>query len=81
MAVAVGLPTLALFGPADPRRTGPFGAVDEEGRSLPGTHRVVRPDGAPAPMEQLTVERVLASALELVQPATEQPQRLLDSER
>ena len=47
LAAAVGTPVVALFGPADPRRTGPWG---------PG-HQVVRsPTGR---MEDLTVEAVV----------------------
>ena len=42
MAVAVGTPTVVLFGPADPRRTGPFGAVGPDDLDRPGLHRVVR---------------------------------------
>jgi lipopolysaccharide heptosyltransferase II len=65
IAAAVGTPVIALFGPADPSRTGPFG----EG------HRIVRvpPSCAPchrqtcnqvrhACMEDITVEHVLAAA-------------------
>lgn len=65
VAAACGTPVVALFGPADPRRTGPFG---------PG-HRVVRvpPSCAPcnrktcnqprhACMEDITPERVLEEA-------------------
>jgi len=63
IAAACRTPVVALFGPADPRRTGPFG---------PG-HRVVRAaphdDGAgglpPARMEDVSVEMVLDAALEL----------------
>jgi lipopolysaccharide heptosyltransferase II len=74
MAVAVGTPTVALFGPADPRRTGPYGAVDAADRDVPGPHRVVRerPPCSPcnlrrcdqprhACMEDLSVARVLAA--------------------
>jgi ADP-heptose:LPS heptosyltransferase len=55
LAAALETPVLALFGPADPARTGPYGVG----------HRVVRarPDG-PAPMGELTVARVLAAARE-----------------
>lgn len=70
LAAAVGRPVVALFGPADPRRTGPW--------SPPGSgHVVLRelPPCAPcnrktcnqvrhACMEDLTVERVLAAARE-----------------
>jgi lipopolysaccharide heptosyltransferase II len=67
IAAAVGTPVVALFGPADPARTGPWGAG----------HRVLRvpPPCAPcnrktcnqarhACMEDLTVEHVLAAARE-----------------
>ena len=67
VAAAVGTPCVALFGPADPARTGPWG---------PG-HRIVRvpPPCAPcnrktcnqprhACMEDITVEHVLAAARE-----------------
>jgi len=65
LAAALGTPVVALFGPADPRRTGPYGAG----------HRVVRvpPSCAPcnrrtcnaprhACMEDIEVEHVLAQA-------------------
>jgi len=39
MAVATGTPTLAIFGPTDPKRTGPFGEI----------HRVVRTERACMP--------------------------------
>ncbi len=54
IAAAVGTPVVALFGPADPRRTGPFGSG----------HRVVAsPSGR---TEDLTVGSVLAAARELL---------------
>ncbi len=56
LAVAVGTPVVALFGPAEPRRTGPWGAG----------HRVVR-DPSHA-MDALHVEAVLAAAAELLAP-------------
>jgi heptosyltransferase-1 len=52
LAAAVGAPVVALFGPADPRRTGPWG---------PGQRVVQSPSGR---MEDLLVEPVLAAALE-----------------
>ena len=55
IAAAVGTPVLALFGPADDRRTGPYG----EG------HRVVRPEGSRS-MDDLDVASVAAAALELL---------------
>lgn len=69
VAVACGTPAVVLFGPADPRRTGPYG---------PG-HRVVRvpPSCAPcnrkhcnrprhACMEDISVELVLDAVLERI---------------
>jgi lipopolysaccharide heptosyltransferase II len=69
LAAAVGLPVLALFGPADPSRTGPW-------EPRPGTRHVVLREPPPcapchrktcnqprhACMEDLTVERVLGVA-------------------
>jgi ADP-heptose:LPS heptosyltransferase len=69
VAAAQGTPVVALFGPADPRRTGPYGAG----------HRVVRvpPPCAPcnrrtcnqprhACMEDISVARVLAAARDVL---------------
>lgn len=53
LAAAVGTPVVALFGPADPARTGPWG----EG------HRVVR--SATGRMEDLDIDPVLAAAVEI----------------
>ena len=82
MAVAVGTPTLALFGPADPRRTGPFGALDQAGKPIDGApHRVLRvpPECAPchrrtcnlpvhACMEDIQVEQVLITCGQMLAP-------------
>jgi len=70
LATAVGTPVVALFGPADPARTGPYGAG----------HRVVRvpPPCAPchrrtcnqprhACMEDITVEQVIAESQQLLE--------------
>jgi heptosyltransferase I len=52
LAVAVGVPTLALFGPADPRRTGPYGWTDQTS----ARHTVLR--AANGRMDALVVETV-----------------------
>lgn len=49
MAAAVGTPTVAIFGPTDPVRTGPYGRM----------HRVIRADG---PLVQLPAAPVVAAA-------------------
>lgn len=57
LAAAAGARVLALFGPADPEVTGPYGA----------RHRILEapaPPGARASMESMDVEQVLATALE-----------------
>jgi ADP-heptose:LPS heptosyltransferase len=51
VAAALGRPVVALFGPADPRRTGPWGKG----------HAIVR---VPPRMEDITVELVLRAARE-----------------
>jgi lipopolysaccharide heptosyltransferase II len=70
MAAAVGTPVLAVFGPTDPRRTGPYGTI----------HRVVRGSRPCQPcydrecrfgdmpcMQEVTPERVGEEALELIE--------------
>ena len=54
IAAALDTPVLALFGPADPGVTGPYGAG----------HRILRESGSaqPARMEDLTLESVLGAA-------------------
>lgn len=69
MAAAIGTPVLALFGPTDPRRTGPYGA----------SHRVIQSDEECAPcyrricrqangncMAGIAVRTVLSAALEML---------------
>ncbi|MEX1024682.1 MAG: glycosyltransferase family 9 protein [Planctomycetota bacterium] len=51
IAVATGAPVVALFGPADPGRTGPYGAG----------HRIVRPRGESRRMADLEARDVVAA--------------------
>ena len=69
MAAAIGTPVLALFGPTDPRRTGPWG---EGHRVLTGTfscrpcrRRTCR-FGSPACMHEITPLRVVEAAVEML---------------
>lgn len=63
LAAARGLPVVALFGPADERRTGPWGAGHRVVRARPQEHGA---PFVPAPMEDLTVDAVLEAVVELV---------------
>ena len=67
LAAALGVPTVALFGPTDPERNGPYG----------NCHRVLRPENArtsyqhssapDAVMDRIPVEQVIEAALHLLQ--------------
>jgi ADP-heptose:LPS heptosyltransferase len=54
LAAAVQTPVVALFGPADPSRTGPFGEA----------HRVVRAPGVPGSMAEIAVDLVYSAVRE-----------------
>lgn len=55
LAASVGVPVLALFGPADPRRTGPWGKA----------HRVIQEDSHE--MDSISVARVLEECGEMLE--------------
>ncbi|MBL7114338.1 MAG: glycosyltransferase family 9 protein [Kiritimatiellae bacterium] len=61
LAAAVGTPTAALFGPTDPRRTGPYGSnhtvLEANVDCRPCTHRTCRHQ--PTCMETISVQAVL----------------------
>ena len=66
VAAAVDTPVIALFGPADPARTGPYGEGHVVLRELPPCapcHRKHCNQPRHACMEDLSVERVLAATL------------------
>ncbi len=61
LAAASGVPVLALFGPADPRRTGPWGPQHRVLRAaMPQSHGPL----PPATMEQVSSSHTLEIALE-----------------
>jgi heptosyltransferase I len=70
MAAAVGTPTLVVFGPTDPSRTGPYGdqhcVVRTDLPCQPCFSRVCRYDSIRC-MEGLTVEAVCRSALDMLE--------------
>ncbi len=69
MAAAVGTPTLALFGPTDPERTGPYGAGHRVVRELadcqPCMSRRCRAAGMSC-IDRITVDRVEQAALDML---------------
>jgi len=69
MAAALGTPTLALFGPTDPARTGPYGeghrVVRDSHDCQPCFSRRCRTAGMPC-IERITVDRVEAAAREML---------------
>jgi heptosyltransferase-1 len=67
IAAAVGTPVVALFGPADPARTGPYGAQHRVVRVPPACapcHRKTCNQARHACMEDISVSSVLAAARE-----------------
>jgi len=72
MAAAVGTPSVVVFGPTDPRRTGPYGeghcVVAAEAPCRPCFKRVCRVNGRPC-LEQLAPQRVIDAALGLLERA------------
>lgn len=72
IAAALGTPCVALFGAADPRRTGPFGGsrgvVSQPVPCSPCRRRHCNVAGHPC-MRDLAVERVFERAVEMLAPA------------
>jgi lipopolysaccharide heptosyltransferase I len=72
VAAALGVPVLALFGPTDPRRTGPYGprhrviSVPVEDCAICFRDRCKR--GDLACMERITPDLVIAAAREMLRP-------------
>lgn len=69
MAAAVGTPVLALFGPTDPVRTGPYGpghrVLTAPAPCRPCFSRTCREPGRPC-LDGIDVERVVAEALDML---------------
>ncbi len=69
MAVALGIPVLAIYGPTDPLRTGPYGLRNRIARTSldcqPCFSRTCEKDGIPC-MSGVTAEKVFGMALEML---------------
>jgi len=78
IAAAAGTPVLALFGPTDPRRTGPLGPGRVLRRDLPCSPCLARRCRIPEQyrcMRELGVAEVLREARELVRMGEAPPRR------
>lgn len=69
MAVALGVPVLAIYGPTDPERTGPYGAKNRLAKTSldcqPCFSRICRREGIPC-LSGVTPERVGEMAIEML---------------
>ena len=69
MAVALGVPVLAIYGPTDPQRTGPYGSLNRIARTSldcqPCFSRTCRREGIPC-LSGVTPEKVGEMALEML---------------
>lgn len=73
LAAALGVPTVALFGPTDPCRNGPYGNRHRILRSANALTSYRRSKGWPGGMEDIEVRDVLEAAEELLE--TESPRK------
>jgi len=73
LAAALGVPTVGLFGPTDPRRNGPYGARQKSLRPDGATTSHSRSAASADIMEQIQTEQVLEAIREVlgVQPSGE----------
>jgi heptosyltransferase-1 len=67
LAAALGRPVVALFGPTDPARTGPYGSCSRVLRHASSREDHRRHSTPEAGLLQITVEEVTAAALDLLQ--------------
>ena len=67
LAAALEIPIVALFGPTDPRRTGPFGTREVVLRSEMSTTSHKKKDTPDAGLLAITAERVIAAAASLLE--------------
>lgn len=67
LAAALGTPVVALFGPTHPNRTGPYGTLSRVIRHAASLEDHHRHDAPEAGLLQITVEEVIAAALNLMQ--------------
>jgi heptosyltransferase-1 len=69
MAAAIGVPVLAIFGPTDPGRTGPYGSghrVITESMDCQPCFRRTCAQGVPECLARMTPERVVAEAVDML---------------
>ena len=67
LAAALEIPVVALFGPTDPKRTGPFGTREVVLRSAASTTSHTRQDATDAGLLAISVDEVIAAAMSLLE--------------
>jgi heptosyltransferase-1 len=67
LAAALGVPTVGLFGPTDPRRNGPYGARQKSLRPEGAATSHSRSAASAAIMEQISTEQVLEAVREVLE--------------
>ncbi len=73
LAAALGRPVLALFGPTDPARTGPFGTTSRVLRHPSSVTDHSRHPATERGLLQITTQTVVDAAFDLLQPRPEEP--------
>ena len=73
LAAALGRPVLALFGPTDPARTGPFGTTSRVLRHPSSVTDHSRHPATERGLLQITTQTVIDAAFDLLQPRPEEP--------
>ena len=66
LAAALGRPVIGLYGPTDPNRTGPYSAKSRVLRHCSSVVDHSRHDESEAGLQKITVEEVIAAALDLL---------------
>ncbi|MGI4755940.1 MAG: glycosyltransferase family 9 protein, partial [Janthinobacterium lividum] len=73
LAAALSIPVVALFGPTDPARTGPYGTQSAVLRHASSRTDHRRHTAVEAGLEQITTEQVLAASLPMLQQGSAAP--------
>jgi heptosyltransferase-1 len=67
LAAALGVPVVALFGPTDPARNGPYGTINVVLRNAASQTSFSHVNAADPGLVQITVEEVVSAAMQLLE--------------